>query len=271
MTFLYVILGIFLFFALILSIRGRVVLEIDDEGELSLAVKALCFTFRIAPKKPKPIKIKDYTVKKHKKRLRKNYQSYLKKQEKKAQKEAEKKAKKEKKKQEKKDAKKEDEPKRSVLDWLDIATSVLKVLFGRFAKHLRIKIAKLRINVATGDAASTAILYGVVIQSVAYIIEILQSITNVDGLKKADIAVNTDYLSESTTVELKFVFSLRVWHLFSILFGTIGRALKKFLETSPEAKEKAEMKARANYYRRKRKRKPVKKASTPLPKNNAKN
>ena len=88
---------------------------------------------------------------------------------------------------------------------------------------------------ATGDAASTAILYGVVIQSVAYIIEILNSTTNLKGLKRADIAVNADYLSESTSVDMKFVFSLRVWHIFSILFGVIGKAIKKFIETSPEA------------------------------------
>ena len=101
---------------------------------------------------------------------------------------------------------------------------------------MKIKVAKLRINVATGDAASTAILYGVVIQSVAYIIEILNSATNLKGLNKADIAVNADYLSESTSVEMKFIFSLRVWHLFSILFGVIGKAIKKFIETAPDKK-----------------------------------
>ena len=81
MTFLYVLLGIILFFALLLNIKGRVILEVDPEGELYLAVKVLLFTFRIAPAKdPKPIKIKDYTPEKHRKRLRKNYQNYLKKQ-----------------------------------------------------------------------------------------------------------------------------------------------------------------------------------------------
>ena len=234
LTFLYVLLGIILFFCLLLSIRGRIVLEKSPDEELYLAVKILFFTIRIAPAKPqKPIRIKDYTPEKHKKRLRAQYDAYLKKQEKKAQKEAEKKAKKEKKKAEK-DAPKP--PKRTVFDWLDVATSVLKVLLERFTKHLHIKVARLRINVATGDAASTAIMYGLVIQSVAYIIEILNSITNIDGLKKADIAVNADYLSESTTFDLKFVFTLRIWHIFSILFGVIGRAIKKYLETSPEKK-----------------------------------
>ena len=234
MTFLYVLLGIVLFFAFILSLRGRIVLALNEDGELYLAIKILFFTIRIAPaKSPKPIKIKDYTPKKHKKRLQKNYQAYLKKQEKKQQKKAEKQKKKE---QKKAKSTKEKPPKRSVFDWLDIATSVLKVLFERFFKHLRIKVVRLRINVATGDAASTAILYGVVVQSVAYIVEMLNSITNLNNLKKADIAVNADYLSEKTSCDLKFVFSIRIWQIFSIVFGVAGRAIKKFFETSPDKK-----------------------------------
>lgn len=204
------------------------------EGELYLAIKVLFLTFRIAPaKEPKPVKIKDFTPEKYKKKLRKDYQEYLKKQEKKAQKEAAKKEKKERKKAEKLKGK---PPKRSILDWINISASVLKVLFKKFFKHLRIKVARLRINVATGDAASTAILYGVIIQSVTYIIEILNSATNLKGLKQADISVNADYLSESTTVDMKFIFSLRVWHIFSILFGVLGRAIKKLIETSPDKK-----------------------------------
>ena len=103
MLFWNILICVVLFFAFLLSIRGRVILEIDQEGELYLAVKILFFTIKIAPaKEPKPIKIKDYTPEKHKKRLRKNYQAYLKKQEKKEQKAAEKKAKKEDKKRFKK-------------------------------------------------------------------------------------------------------------------------------------------------------------------------
>ena len=79
MTFLNILIGIALFFAFLLSIRGRVILEMDEEGELHLAVKVLFLTIRIAPAKaPKPINIKDYTPEKHKKRLRKNYEAYLK-------------------------------------------------------------------------------------------------------------------------------------------------------------------------------------------------
>ena len=239
MTGLYIFIGIVVALFLLLSIKAKVKLEFD--GELYLTVSFLCFTIPIVPgKAPKPIKIRDYTFKKHQKRLRTNYEDYLKKQEKKEQKKAKKaeaKAKKvEKKKLDKKNKVKQP-PKRSVLDWINIAGSVIGALFSKFAKRLHIKVARLKIKVATGDAASTAILYGAVVQSVAYIIEILQSVTNVDGLKNAEISVEPDYLSEETSLDLCFVFSLRIRHVFGILFGTVGRAIKKFFETAPPKPE----------------------------------
>ena len=241
MTGLYIFIGIVVALFLLLSIKARVKLEFSDE--LRLSVSFLCFNIPIAPPKPKkPVKISDYSFKKHQKRLRSNYESYLKKQDKKA----EKKAKKEQAKAQKAEKKKLDKknkvkkpPQRSVLDWVNIAGAVLGALFSKFAKRLHIKVARLKIKVATGDAASTAILYGAVCQSVAYIIEILQNVTNVDGLKSAEISVEPDYLSEETSLDLCFIFSLRIRHVFGILFGTVGRAIKKFFETAPPKPEQS--------------------------------
>ncbi len=262
MTGLYVFLGIVLFFVFILSLKANVILEFDDE--LRVVLRVLCFNIVLAPaKEKKPIGLKDYTFEKHQKRLRGNYQKYVKKQEKKEKKKVKKDAakavKKEKKKAEKDLPKK---PKRSILDWVNIAGAVIGALFSKFAKRLHIKVARLNIKVATGDAASTAIMYGAIIQSVSYIIEILDRITNLDGVEKAEISVEPDYLSESMTLDLKFVFSLRVWHVFNILFGTIGRAIKKFFETSPDKKNSDEPQPQP-----KRKKKATKKKPAPKPEN----
>lgn len=242
MTGLYIFIGIVIALFLLLSIKAKVKLEFD--GELFLTVSFLCFNIPIVPgKEPKPIKIRDYTFEKHQKRLKSNYDKYLKKQEKKEQKKAKKaetKAKKAEKKKLDKKNKVKQPPKRSVLDWINIAGAVIGALFSKFAKRLHIKVARLKIKVATGDAASTAILYGAVVQSVAYIIEILQGVTNVDGLKNAEISVEPDYLSDETSLDLCFIFSLRIRHVFGILFGTVGRAIKKFFETAPPKPEAME-------------------------------
>ena len=89
MTGLYIFIGIVLALFLLLSIKARVKLEFSDE--LKVSVSFLCFNIPIAPpKEKKPINIRGYTFKKHQKRLRSNYDSYLKKQDKKEQKKAKK-------------------------------------------------------------------------------------------------------------------------------------------------------------------------------------
>ena len=255
MTALYIIIGIVLAFFLILSIKASVRLEFSDE--LKLSVKILCFNFQIAPEKEKkPVRIKDYTFKKHQRRLRENYSNYLKKKKKKEERKAKRAAAKAKKAQKKKADKEKNirpTPERSLLDWINIAGAVIGALFSKFSKRLHVKIARLKVNVATGDAASTAILYGAVIQSVAYVIETLKTVTNVDGLKKADVSVNADYLSEKMSVDICFVFSLRVGHVMEIMFGAIGKAIKAFFETAPQDPREA-----ANYQKRKRKPAPKK-------------
>ena len=230
---IYILLGIILFFAFLLSLKANVRLEFQDE--LILSISVLGIKIKLVPGKNKPVNYKDYTYKKHQKRIEKKRLADIEKAEKKKKKSESKK--KEQRKSETAEQKKarRSQPKRSVSDWIDIAISVLSVFFDKFSKRLHIKVARLKVNVATGDAASTAILYGAVIQSVAYLIEILDKVTNVDGLEKADIHVNADYLSEKTTLDLCFVFSLRAWHLFDILFGIIWRAIKKFVSTTPKS------------------------------------
>ena len=233
MIVLNILIGIVLFFAFILSLKANVRLEFKDE--LILSVSVLGIKIKILPSKaPKPVNYKDYTYEKHQKRLEKARLAELQKAEKKKAKTEAKQKKKAAKKEQKKARRKQ--PKRSISDWVNIAVGILAVFFEKFTKHLRIKVARLKVNVATGDAASTAIMYGATVQAVAYLIEIIRSVTNVDGLEKADISVNPDYLSEKTSFDLCFVFSLKVWHLFDILFGVTGRAIKRFLSTDPSNK-----------------------------------
>ena len=255
---LYILLGIIAFFSFLLSLKANVRLEFNDE--LVLYVSVLGIKIKMLPgKEPKPINYKDYTYEKHQKRLQKKHLAEMKKAEKKKAKAEAKKKKKAEKKAETKEQKKarKNQPKRSVSDWINIAVGVLAIFFEKFTRHFHIKVARLKVNVATGDAASTAILYGVIVQSVAYVIEMLQSITNVDGLEKADISVNPDYLSEKTSLDLCFVFSLRVWHLFDILFGMLGRAIKRFFDTDP--KRNVEMQQAPPKRKKKRKAHPAKK------------
>lgn len=105
--------------------------------------------------------------------------------------------------------------------------SVLAVtVIEKFFKHLRIKIARIRITVASEDAATTAIAYGAVTQSLNILLPALESVKNFEKLKKADIAVNCDFASTEPEIDIKLGFSIRVWQVFHIALSALASLIK---------------------------------------------
>lgn len=117
-------------------------------------------------------------------------------------------------------------PKLKIVDYIYIIRDVSRAFFGRFAKHLHIKLAKIYIRVATDDAAQTAILYGAVSQALACLLEVLDSVTNLDKIEKAEIDVEPDFLSEKTDAKINITYSLRVIGILDIGIKTLIRFLK---------------------------------------------
>ena len=113
-----------------------------------------------------------------------------------------------------------------IVDYIKIACDVVKLFFKKFAKHLHVKLAKIYIRVATGDAAQTAILYGVISQALSYLIEALDTVTNLDGLKKAYINVEPDYLSDKFDAKINITLSVRVFGLLDVGINSLVRFLK---------------------------------------------
>lgn len=150
-----------------------------------------------------------------------------------------KKAKEEKKKQEAENPK----PKKSLSEILDMTSMILeivKAVVKKFFGHLRVRVARFNITLASGDPALTAIAYGTVTQTVSYIIAALRNTKNVKGLDRKRIDIRTDFLSDTPKVDIKLSFSIRVWHVFDIAFAALGKFLKrKFKQTSKSAKGNA--------------------------------
>ena len=84
--------------------------------------------------------------------------------------------------------------------------------------------------VECGMASSTAIAYGVAVQGVEYVLALLDKVTNVKYKKDAEVYVGVDYLSDKTQVDVSIAFSLRVWHLFDILFRVAFGAVAKLVK-----------------------------------------
>ena len=226
MTALIVIGSILLFFALILSLRAKITVEYN--GEVVLTLRVLFFNIRILPKKQKRSGPRSMSAKKAERLKRKL--------EKKAQKKREKSLLKKQKKQEKKAQKKKGakkERKLSLSDVLDIMglvkdalSAVVKTFFG----HLRIDLARLHVNVATGDAASTAIAYGAISDALTHLFYVLESVKGFDLPDTQDVSLNADFLSEKTEVDIKISFSLRVWHVFHVAFAALGKTVGRLVK-----------------------------------------
>lgn len=216
---------------LIGMIRAQVVLIYN--GELTLRVKALGLTFRIMPKKEKkPLDPDDFSPAKYRRLMAKEAKQQAKKDAKKAKKQAKKAAKSAEKRKNKEASSSESAKKKKGLgEILDLVYLLLDALkpFGRsFGKHFEVEAVKLRITVGSEDAAKTAMLYGILVQMVAYGLELLSARTNLRIKKKnrGDILVDADFTSEQIAADLHLIFKLRVWHVFGMLFSALGGIIK---------------------------------------------
>ncbi len=228
MTGLIVFGCILLFFVIILTVKVRVTVEYSDD--VRLTVGFWCFKIKILPKKPKQKKGPQSMSKKQAEKIRKALKKKAqKKRQKQLEKQKKKKQKKEQKEQEKKNPPTEPKKKLSLSDILgliNMAKDVIATLFKTFSGHLRIDVARLHINLAMGDAATTAIAYGAVSQAAMYLFEPLDKLKVIDMPDVKDVSINADFLGESTTMDMKITVSLRPWHIFHTLFAVIGKAIK---------------------------------------------
>ena len=220
MTALIVILAILAFLILISLIPFKITIEYNEELKMYVRVMHI-IRIPITPKKEKKIKLSVYSKKAIAKREKKKQEKEAKKEQKKLLK----KQQKQEKKKRKKEHPEEFKPKRSLSENLSLILDVVKVLFSRFFKHLRIDLARIHISLVGEDAAQTAILYGVVCQSVSYLLELLKSLKTVSTPNLTDVSVTPDWVGEKTQVDIKLSFSMRVGNVFDILGRVIGRAI----------------------------------------------
>ena len=232
MTALIVLGCIMLFFIFLLSIKVKIIISYSDE--IALTVRILGLKIKILPAKSKkgPHSMSEKKAAKIKKKLR---AKKLKKNEA-ARKKA---AKKEEEKQNKTQKPKKTLP--EILYIIDLVRTLAAKVIKTFFKHLRIDIAKLKIVVATGDAATTAIAYGAITQAINLLFPILEEIKNFSLPKDTDIDVSVDYLSEGITADIRLGFALRVWHVFAVAFGALFKLIGYLIKNPrPQKKNSSE-------------------------------
>ena len=207
-----IVLAAVLFFLIaLLALRIRLVLTVKDSVSLQLRILLLRFT--LFPRR-KRIKPRDYSPRRIAKRERR------------AERKAAKKAAKQLKKQKKKGhAVAAPGKNRTLPEKLRLARALLRMLIHRTKKHLRLHAARLRIRVATGDAATTAIAYGALSQSAAYLLGALGEVTRLRA-EPDDVYVVADFTAERSSADVRIILSIRVWGVLATALGVVFSYLR---------------------------------------------
>lgn len=123
-------------------------------------------------------------------------------------------------------------PKPSVGDRIGMVTVLLKRLYRVSRGRMQVQIKRMHVAIGTDDAAKTAILYGVAVQGVSYLLawaeaHLVHLVRDEDA-----VAVTPDYLSEKTRLDIDIICSI---HLSAAL-GIGIRMLVSYLTQSHKAK-----------------------------------
>ncbi len=209
--------------AVVSALSLRIKITVTYKDEVALYVSTLFFRIKLYPRKKKQ-KGPHSMSRKRAARIRERLQE----------KEERKRLRKEQKKQEKSEANKakKDKPNFSdVLDTVDTVRDIALAVVRTSLGHLRVDLARFHITVATGDAATTAVIYGAVCEALEILFAVLEDVKGFRSPKTKDLSVNYDFLEEQTKIDIKLSFSMRVWHGIHIalsgLIKYIARLVKK--------------------------------------------
>ena len=180
---------------IIFLLSSRIKIQISYSEDIKVIAKYLFFKKPVYPKQEK-LKISDYKYKKYKKKLLK---------------------KKKKKSDEKNETVKQPEnKKKSIVNQLKLLIYIVKKIYKKLFNKLRIDVKYINITVASDNAAKTAVLYGIVYQSVDYLLAFINENTRIKQKKAEDICITTNYLTDKTIFDINLVFSMSVFSLLDI-------------------------------------------------------
>ena len=94
----------------------------------------------------------------------------------------------------------------------------LAVLLRKTGKHVKLRIARLHARLATGDAASTAVLYGATMSVLCPLLSYLSRITRLTA-RQVDVDIAPDFLGERSRTDVRLVLSISLLRLIPLLIA----------------------------------------------------
>lgn len=242
MTALYIVLGIVLLLALILSVRAKIFIRLD--GGLTVRAGAGPVILTLMPKKDKEKKrrkphLSAFSYKKHQKRLERDAEKAARKAQKK-QKKAEKKrlknkARKISAKAEKSAQKAEKSLSEKIEGVFDLVGFILDE-FPRLASYIRTNVREMKITVGSSDAAKTAELYGGISALCSALLELLDCKTKMKASKEGSISVAADFFSEKTSAVIDISMMISVFSVLRVGWHTLKWLISKKLKEKKKQK-----------------------------------
>ncbi len=99
---------------------------------------------------------------------------------------------------------------------LAMILALLKKLASATRGKLRICVRRMHLTVGTEDAAKTAILYGVILQSASYILNYIEEAFNHIRRKPGDMSIEADYTAGECRADIDIACSVKIFRLISI-------------------------------------------------------
>ena len=204
---------------LALLLLTKVTLRIRYKESLCIDLKILFIKLRIYPSKKKPKRYRHSMSKRKAKKIRNSLKKKPKK---------ERKIFKKKKKDEEKDKEEKKLDKNDILSIISIIINFVKNFIRLFSKSIRLKASRIHLTVATDNAASTALTYAAVTESINVLFPLLDGIKAVKKLPYGkDLSVNVDFIAEEPTIDIEIELYIRVIRALGSVLGATIKAFKK--------------------------------------------
>ena len=113
-----------------------------------------------------------------------------------------------------------------ILEFIKSASDFLKKMLGSFLKRAKIKVSEINIVVATEEASKTAIMYGVISQAVAYLLQLLDNFTKLKKAYKGSICVVPDFTREDSSIKLDICLQYRLLNASGLLLSALLYVMK---------------------------------------------
>lgn len=217
-----IIIGVILLVMLVVGMT-RIKFRFAYSDGIVAVAQVLFIKLRIYPKKKKKHRLRNYRIKRFRKRVGRN----IKRADAKAEK-AKLKAEKKRAKSEKKSTSDSATPKkRAIKPLARMLLRILRVFIRKFPRYLQTTVSRLVIGVATDDAANTAVTYGYVVQLTQYTITFIEQNSNLRLARNAVVSVYPDFTTSRSTVDIDITLSIRIWQVLSLGIALALAYLKK--------------------------------------------